>query len=103
MATGLFVVRASIAKEREAAFNAWYDQEHVPQVLRYPGTISGKRYRRLAGDDRFEYMAIYEFESEAILQQFLQSEALKELRAEYDRNFGAASERIGHGWVQIFP
>lgn len=103
MATGLFVVRASIAKEREAAFNTWYDQEHVPQVLRYPGVLSGKRYRRLTSADQFEYMAIYEFESETVLQEFLQSDALKELRAEYDRHFGAVSERVGQGWVQIFP
>jgi len=103
MAAGLFVVRASIAKEREAEFNTWYDREHVPQVLRYPGVRSGKRYRLLTGGDKYEYMAIYEFASEAILQEFLQSDALKALRAEYDRHFGAVSERIGQGWVQILP
>ncbi len=103
MALGLFVVRATIAKEREAAFNTWYDQEHVPQVLRYPGAVSGKRYRLLTGGDKYEYMAIYEFASEGILQQFLRSDALKDLRAEYDQHFGAVSERIGQGWAQIFP
>jgi hypothetical protein len=30
MAVAIFVVRASIAKDREAAFNAWYNEEHVP-------------------------------------------------------------------------
>ena len=32
MAVGLFVVRATITKDKEAAFNTWYDTEHVPQV-----------------------------------------------------------------------
>jgi hypothetical protein len=30
MATVLFVVKDTITKDREAAFNRWYDGEHVP-------------------------------------------------------------------------
>jgi len=103
MAVGLFVVRATITKEREAAFNKWYNEEHLPQVLCYNGAISGRRYRKVAGEDKYEYMAVYEFASEEVLQQFLKSDALKDLRAEYDKHFGAVSERIGQGWVQVFP
>jgi hypothetical protein len=103
MAVGLFMVRATIAKDREEAFNRWYDREHLPQVLRYNGAVSGRRYRRLSGDDQYEYMALYEFASEQVLQQFLQSDALKALRAEYDQNFGSVSERVGSGWTQVFP
>ena len=103
MAVGLFVVRATIAREKEEAFNRWYNEEHLPQVLRYNGAVSGRRYRRIAGDDRYDYMAVYEFASEAVLQRFLQSDELKALRAEYDRHFGDVSERVGSGWVQAFP
>ena len=31
MAVGLFVVRAPIARDREAAFNEWYNEEHLPR------------------------------------------------------------------------
>ena len=103
MAVTVFMVRATITKDQEAAFNKWYDEEHVPQVLRYNGAISGRRYRRLTGDDKYDYMAVYEFASEQVLQQFLQSEALNDLRAEYDKHFGAVSERMGQGWLQVFP
>jgi hypothetical protein len=103
MAVGLFMVRATIAKEREEAFNRWYDHEHLPQVLRYNGAVSGRRYRLVSGEDEYEYMALYEFASEQVLQQFLQSDALKQLRAEYDQNFGSVSERVGSGWTQVFP
>jgi hypothetical protein len=103
MAVGLFVVRATIAKEREAEFNRWYNEEHVPQVLRYNGAVSARRYRHVTGEDKFDYMAVYELASEEVLQRFLQSDALKDLRAEYDRHFGAVSERSGTGWVQVFP
>jgi antibiotic biosynthesis monooxygenase (ABM) superfamily enzyme len=103
MAIGLYVVRATITAEREAAFNKWYDEEHLPQVLRYNGAVSGRRYRKDVGEDRYQYMAVYEFASEEVLQRFLASEALKDLRAEYDKHFGAVSERVGQGWVQVFP
>jgi hypothetical protein len=103
MAIGLFVVRATIEKQCEEAFNRWFDEEHVPLVLRYNGAVSGRRYRRIAGEDKYEYMALYEVASEEVLQEFLRSDALKELRAEYDRHFGAVSERAGSGWVQVFP
>lgn len=103
MAIGFFVVRATVSAEREAAFNRWYNEEHLPQVLRYNGAVSGRRYRKLVGEDRYQYMATYEFASEEVLRQFLKSDALKELRAEYDKHFGEVSERIGEGWVQVFP
>ena len=103
MAIGLYVVRATVTAEREAAFNKWYNEEHLPQVLRYNGAVSGRRYRKDVGEDRYQYMAVYEFASEEVLQRFLASEALKDLRAEYDKHFGAVSERVGQGWVQVFP
>ena len=30
MAITIFVVRATITKDREAAFNTWYNEEHAP-------------------------------------------------------------------------
>ncbi len=51
MAVTIFVVRASITKDREVAFNAWYNDEHVPQVLQYNGTVSARRYKQVLGDD----------------------------------------------------
>jgi len=103
MTIGLYVVRATITVDQEARFNRWYDTEHLPQVLRYNGAVSGRRYRKLAGEDKYDYMAVYEFASEEVLQAFLRSDALKELRAEYDKHFGSVSERIGQSWVQVFP
>src|SRR5262245_43591522 len=64
MAVTIFVVRASIAKDKEAAFNKWYNEEHVPQVLQFNGAVGARRYRQILGDDKLEYMAVYEFASE---------------------------------------
>jgi hypothetical protein len=103
MAVTLFMVRATITKEQEAAFNKWYDEEHVPQVLRFNGVISGRRYKRINGDDKYDYMALYEFKSEEAFKEFQTGGYLAELRAEYDKYFGKVSDRAGTGWVQVFP
>ena len=100
---GLLMVWCDVPADKEPDFNKWYNEEHLPQVLRYNGAISGRRYRKVTGEDKYSYMAVYEFASEEVLQRFLQSDALKELRAEYDRHFGDVSERTGQGWVQVFP
>jgi hypothetical protein len=42
MAIILFVVKATIRKEREDVFNRWYNEEHVPQVLQWKGVVSAR-------------------------------------------------------------
>lgn len=103
MAITLFVVRATISKEQEAAFNRWYNEEHVPQVLQYNGAVSARRYKKILGDDKFQYMAVYEFASEAVFQRFQKSDHLKTLVKDYDANFGATSERERSAYVQVWP
>ena len=71
MAVTIFVVRATITKDKEAAFNKWYNEEHAPQLLRYNGAVSARRYRKILGDDKFQYMAVYEFASEDVFRQVL--------------------------------
>ncbi len=103
MATVLFTVRATITPDQEAAFNRWYDTEHCAQLLRYRGAVSARRYKTILGDDKYQYMAVYEFESEATFEQFLESDHLGELKQEYELNFGTASERERSAYVQVWP
>lgn len=103
MATALFCVRATIAPEREAEFNRWYDEEHCPQVLRFNGAVSARRYRALSDPDGYRYMVLYEFKDEATLERFLASDDLQALVSDYDGRFGDAGERTRSAYVQIFP
>jgi Domain of unknown function (DUF4286) len=103
MAVALFMVRATITKDKEAAFNRWYNEDHVPQVLQFNGAVSARRYKKILGDDTFDYMALYEFASEEVFRRFLASDHLKTLVKDYDANFGGVSERQPAGYVQIFP
>ena len=103
MATALFVVRATIDADREDAFNDWYNNEHAPQLLQYNGAVSARRYKRVMGEEKWQYMAVYEFASQGVFETFLESDHLKTLRSEYDAHFGTTSVREGAGYVQVWP
>lgn len=51
----------------EDAFNAWYDEEHVPLRLGVPGFLSARRYRAVASDGP-RYLALYDLASTEVLQ-----------------------------------
>jgi antibiotic biosynthesis monooxygenase (ABM) superfamily enzyme len=103
MAVTIFVVRATITKEREAAFNKWYNEAHAPQVLQFNGAVSARRYRKILGEDKFQYMAVYEFANEAAFKRFQDSDHLKTLISDYNASFGEASDRERSAYVQIWP
>lgn len=103
MATVLFVVKATIRRDQEDAFNRWYNEEHVPQFLRWKGAVSARRYRAIEGEETYQYIAVYELESEANFRALMASEHMRELRAEYDARFGAVSQRARFAYAQVWP
>ncbi len=102
MPTALFVVKATITKEKEEAFNRWYNEEHVPQVFQFKGVVSARRYRAILGEDTYQYMAVYEVRDEPTFWKLMESDHMKTLRAEYDAHF-PDSERARFGYVQVWP
>jgi hypothetical protein len=103
MPTALFTVKATVPADREAAFNTWYNHEHVPDVFKFKGVVSARRYRAIMPEDRFQYVAVYEFESEETLRRFLDSEHYAWLRKEFDAHFGEVAERQRAAYVQVWP
>ncbi len=90
---GLFIVMASCPPEKEEAFNRWYNEEHVPKVLeRVPGVLSGRRYKIIEGEDKYRFMAMYEFENYEELEKGMKQDTpiIKQLIREYDEAFGNA-------------
>lgn len=103
MPTVMFVVKATITADKDAAFNRWYNEEHVPQVLQFPGLVSARRYKRIDGDEKWQYMAVYEVKDEATYRKLMDSEHMKTLRAEYDAHFGDTSDRARFAYAQVWP
>jgi hypothetical protein len=51
----------------EVEFNDWYNDEHVPELLRVPGFLTGRRFRAIVGEP--QYAAMYELASAAALNE----------------------------------
>ena len=55
----IFLVYTDLADDRyEEEFNAWYDTEHLPQLLTLPGMLDAARYVAVKGGPK--YLAVYE-------------------------------------------
>lgn len=57
----IFLVYADLADPKyEEEFNAWYDTEHLPQLLSLPGFLDAARYEAVKGGPK--YLAVYEID-----------------------------------------
>lgn len=65
MANDIIIALTNALEGQEDAFNDWYSNRHVADLLKIPGLISAKRYRlspsqRTPPPFAFAYLAIYE-------------------------------------------
>src|SRR5215467_15894642 len=66
-AGGLLLVGMTPALGVETAFNAWYDNEHLPALARVPGVLSARRFRTAAGGGSPRYVALYHLTSPGVV------------------------------------
>lgn len=66
MARHVFVVMTRPTAGQDAEFNRWYDEQHVPDVLRVPGFVGCRRFSLGVGQDpnAFSYLALYDMETD---------------------------------------
>jgi hypothetical protein len=62
----LLYVEVDCPPELEGEFHAWYNTEHIPERLRIPGFVTGRRYSALEGAPR--WLAAYELEHLGVLE-----------------------------------
>jgi hypothetical protein len=56
---------------REAEFNTWYENVHIPEVCQAPGVKGARRYQISEPADGYpKYLAIYDIEGQDGLQQY---------------------------------
>ncbi len=58
--SALLMVYVDIDPEHNGDFNAWYNEEHIPDLLKLPGFLNAARYEASLGGPR--YLACYELE-----------------------------------------
>jgi hypothetical protein len=59
----LNVVSTEVAPEHADAFDRWYSEVHVPEIVSCPGWVCARRYRSLDSSARF--LAMYELTDES--------------------------------------
>jgi hypothetical protein len=57
----ILIVQTDIDPEMEEEFNRWYEEEHIPWLLRVPGVLSARRGVSQEGSPK--YFSIYEHEN----------------------------------------
>nr|MDT0664401.1 DUF4286 family protein [Micromonospora sp. DSM 115978] len=73
MPKGILLVQSRpVSPDREDEYNSWYDDAHIPDILKIPGFVSARRYRVrdaghvTAGPSIPAYLAIYEIEADDV-------------------------------------
>jgi hypothetical protein len=66
--TYLLKVETSVPRLTESAFDEWYTEVHLPEIVELPGFIAGSRYKLLGDNEVFPseqapFLAIYEVET----------------------------------------
>ena len=72
--------------EVEETFNTWYDDTHIPMLLKSGEISEVTRYGRIGDDEKFpKYLVIYQFENLAAFERFEASPegaaAIKEVKS----------------------
>jgi hypothetical protein len=62
MAKGKLLALSNAVAGREDEFNTWYDQQHLPDLLRVPGVVAAQRYKGVVG--KWSYLAVYELDGD---------------------------------------
>ena len=65
-AKGLLCVGLEPEDGYEEEYNAWYNEEHIPLLIKVPGVLRARRFRAL--DGRPSYLAVYELSEPGVRQ-----------------------------------
>ncbi|MCY4565330.1 MAG: hypothetical protein OXE40_12740 [Gammaproteobacteria bacterium] len=79
------IVRAEVDPAVRDAFDAWYQNEHLPEAVE-AFSATGARRGWSEVDDNV-HIAFYEFRDLADVNRVMASDALKQMIGEFDRNW----------------
>lgn len=79
------IVASESTPEKEAKFNKWYTEVHVPMFFEYKGLKQVTRYQ-LKGEDKncAKFLSIYEFDTEEALADFPKSQAFAKAVVDFE-------------------
>ena len=106
----ILIVANEPSAGKEAEYNEWYSERHIPMMFRFQGMKRASRYR-LASDSReaSKYLAIYEFGSGKDLEEFTRSSEFAAAIEDFDEkwkdggfeNKWNASYKLVKSWEKV--
>ncbi|MFC2038361.1 DUF4286 family protein [Chloroflexota bacterium] len=79
----LNIVGIECQPDQETRFNKWYDEVHIPMVLKFDGMVGVERYKLLGGtEEQVKYLTFLEFRDKASLEAYQKSPELTAAREE---------------------
>ncbi len=81
--SAFLIVRAEVPKSERDAFDHWYETEHLPDAHRAFNSLSARR--GWSSLNPLHHLAFYEFPDRATADAISNSDAIRELIAEFDR------------------
>ena len=86
MTAALFIVRATVADVgRRAAFDTWYETEHLPDAIKSFGV--NKAWRYWSATEPAVHVAVYRFADQASAEQATTGAEMKRLIADFNRDW----------------
>lgn len=68
------IVASESSPEKEAEYNKWYMDKHIPMLFGYKGMKQVSRYQRISDNEECaKYLVLYEFESKEAMDAFHKS------------------------------
>jgi len=64
----IYAVTSDINRALEQEFNAWYNSEHVVELLAVPGFLAARRFQAIDGNPK--YLAVYNLEQPDVLNTY---------------------------------
>ena len=66
----LLIMAANCQLEAEAKFNKWYEEVHIPNVMKFKGLKKATRYHITIDSEEYpKYLVAYEFESKKAFEE----------------------------------
>ncbi|MDO8531229.1 MAG: hypothetical protein Q7T26_03530 [Dehalococcoidia bacterium] len=100
----LLVLSRCTDPAREAEFNQWYNDTHIPDILQAPGILSCFRYEnthRKEGEP--DYMALYEFASDDTRTIMRGLNGIMEAKRREGRISGCYERWLNNTFARIYP
>jgi antibiotic biosynthesis monooxygenase (ABM) superfamily enzyme len=95
-----YIVNTKCQPEDEEEFNKWYNEIHIPMVLKFKKLKEVSRFRTI-GHSLCSYIAIYGFANLQDLQDFEKSPELELARKEMQETWGTKIEIVSRDSFEL--